>query len=128
MRGGFKMQGYDTLLIARPTLGTDEVDTLVKKVTGAIEEHEGASVNVDQWGIKRLAYEVAKCREGNYILFTYDGKTATVNKVEEILNFHGDVIRFMTTKQIKAANKLAAKTARKEGHTSYRDKDYKDKE
>jgi len=106
------MQGYDTLLITKPTLSALDVEGLVKKVTVSIEEFEGSSVNVDHWGVKRLAYEVEKCREGNYILFTYDGKATTVAKVEEVLNFHGDVIRFMTTKQVKAANKAAAKAAK----------------
>jgi small subunit ribosomal protein S6 len=96
------MQGYDTLLITRPTVGPSDIDGLVEKVTKTIESNNGDSVKVKNWGVKRLAYEIAKCREGNYILFSYNGVSDTVNKVAEILNYDGDVIRFMTTRQLKS--------------------------
>lgn len=97
------MQAYETLLIAKPNLEPDIVETIKTKVTTAITKNGGKTIGVDDWGTKRLAYEVKKFREGNYILFKFRGEGETVRKVEDYLNLQTDVIRYLTTLMLKSA-------------------------
>jgi len=96
------VQAYETLLITKPGLEPDSVDGLKKKISTAIEKNGGQSMGVDDWGTKRLAYEIKKFREGTYILFKYRGAGDTVRKVEDYLNLQTDVIRYLTTRMLKS--------------------------
>ena len=97
------MQAYETLLITKPNLDNVSVEGIKKKVSSSIEKNGGKPIAVDEWGTKRLSYEIQKFREGNYILFKYHGEGETVRKIENYLNLQTDVIRYMTTKMLKKA-------------------------
>ena len=97
------MTAYETLLIAKPNLDAASLEGLKKKVSTAIAKNGGEAIAIDEWGTKRLAFEISKFREGNYFLFKFYGKNETVRKLEENLNLQTDVIRYMTTKMIKSA-------------------------
>lgn len=94
------MQAYETLLITKPALEKEAIATLVGKVTAVIAKNGGEHVKTDEWGSRRLAYEIKKNREGYYILFEFGGEKATVRKVEDYLNLQADVIRYLTTKKV----------------------------
>ena len=98
---------YETLLIAKPDLGKEAIDGLKEKIASTISKNGGDSVKSQDWGPRRLAYEIAKYREGFYILFEFKGSGPLVRKIEDYLNLQPDVIRYLTTLKPKHAAKPA---------------------
>lgn len=91
------MQTYETLIITKPTLEKDAYATLLKKIQTSIGKNLGTDLKTNEWGVKRLSYEIKKCREGTYTLFEFGGVTDTVKRVHEYLKLQTDVLRFVTT-------------------------------
>lgn len=91
------MQTYETLMITKPTLEKDAYATLLKKIQTSIGKNGGMDLKTNEWGVKRLSYEIKKCREGSYTLFEFGGVKDTVKKIHEYLKLQTDVLRFVTT-------------------------------
>ena len=89
---------YETIYILRPNTpneGVAEVNTRVKNV---IEGMGGKVIKVDNWGKRRLAYEVAKERKGIYLYWQYLAQPGIVEECERNLRMLDNVIRYLTTK------------------------------
>lgn len=55
--------------------------------------------NIEELGVKKLAYEVQKQSEGFYITFEYDGITETIKELEQYFKINSNVLKFITIKQ-----------------------------
>src|SRR5689334_24783192 len=89
---------YETIYILRPNTpneGVSEVNTRIKNV---IESMGGKVIKVDNWGKRRLAYEVAKERKGIYLYWQYLAQPGVVEEYERNLRMLDNVIRYLTTK------------------------------
>ena len=89
---------YETIYILRPNTpneGVSEVNTRIKNV---IEGMGGKVIKVDNWGKRRLAYEVAKERKGIYLYWQYLAQPGIVEECERNLRMLDNVIRYLTTK------------------------------
>src|SRR5262252_5852561 len=89
---------YETIYILRPNTpneGVAEVNTRIKNV---IESMGGKVIKVDNWGKRRLAYEVAKERKGIYLYWQYLAQPGVVEECERNLRMLDNVIRYLTTK------------------------------
>ncbi len=89
---------YETIYILRPNTpneGVAEVNTRIKNV---IESMGGKVIKVDNWGKRRLAYEVAKERKGIYLYWQYLAQPGVVEEAERNLRMLDNVIRYLTTK------------------------------
>jgi small subunit ribosomal protein S6 len=89
---------YETIYILRPNTpneGVSEVNTRIKNV---IEGMGGKVIKVDNWGKRRLAYEVAKERKGIYLYWQYLAQPGVVEECERNLRMLDNVIRYLTTK------------------------------
>jgi small subunit ribosomal protein S6 len=89
---------YETIYILRPNTpneGVAEVNTRIKNV---IEGMGGKVIKVDNWGKRRLAYEVAKERKGIYLYWQYLAQPGVVEECERNLRMLDNVIRYLTTK------------------------------
>jgi len=89
---------YETIYILRPNTpneGVSEVNTRIKNV---IEGMGGKIIKVDNWGKRRLAYEVAKERKGIYLYWQYLAQPGVVEEAERNLRMLDNVIRYLTVK------------------------------
>lgn len=89
---------YETIYILRPNTpneGVAEVNTRIKNV---IEGMGGKVIKVDNWGKRRLAYEVAKERKGIYLYWQYLAQPGVVEETERNLRMLDSVIRYLTVK------------------------------
>ena len=89
---------YETIYILRPNTpneGVAEVNTRIKNI---IEGMGGKIMKVDNWGKRRLAYEVAKERKGIYLYWQYLAQPGVVEETERNLRMLDSVIRYLTTK------------------------------
>jgi len=104
---------YDIAILYDPDL---EVD--LEKATTRVEKiftDNGAKVtNIDNWGKRKLAYQIKKHDMAIYVFYTVEMPGANVQKLESILNITDEVIRFLIVKpDLKAIAKAEAEKARK---------------
>jgi small subunit ribosomal protein S6 len=89
---------YETIYILRPNTPNDGVAEVNTRIRGIIESMGGKVIKVDNWGKRRLAYEVAKERKGIYLYWLYLAQPGVVEETERNLRMLDSVIRYLTTK------------------------------
>src|SRR5437763_1038370 len=89
---------YETIYILRPDSTTDVIAQVNQKVRGVIEGGGGTLLKVDNWGKRKLAYEVKKQLKGIYLFFSYLGTAGLVEEVERNLRLTDSVIRYYSVK------------------------------
>jgi small subunit ribosomal protein S6 len=89
---------YETIYILRPNTPNEGVAEVNARIKSVIESQGGKILKVDNWGKRRLAYEVAKERKGIYLYWQYLGTSGVVEETERNLRMLDSVIRFLTVK------------------------------
>ena len=89
---------YETTYILRPNTPNEGVAEVNTRIKGVIEGMGGKIIKVDNWGKRRLAYEVAKERKGIYIYWQYLANPGVVEETERNLRMLDNVIRYLTVK------------------------------
>ena len=89
---------YETIYILRPNTPNEGVAEVNTRIKGIIEGMGGKIIKVDNWGKRRLAYEVAKERKGIYLYWQYLAQPGVVEETERNLRMLDSVIRYLTTK------------------------------
>ncbi|HTR53515.1 MAG TPA: 30S ribosomal protein S6 [Kofleriaceae bacterium] len=89
---------YETIYILRPNTPNEGVAEVNTRIKGVIEGMGGKIIKVDNWGKRRLAYEVAKERKGIYLYWQYLAQPGVVEECERNLRMLDNVIRYLTTK------------------------------
>ena len=92
------LREYETIYILRPDTSNDRVADVNGRVRGIIENMGGKVLGVDNWGKRKLAYEVKKHLKGIYLYWQYLGSPATVAEFERNMRMYDSVIRYMTVK------------------------------
>lgn len=93
-----RLREYETIYILRPDAPETTISEVNKKIRGVIENNGGQLLKVENWGKRRLAYEVRKHFKGTYLFWSYLGKAGLVDEVERNLKIADSVIRFYTVK------------------------------
>ena len=88
---------YETMYILRPDIAEDEVNYM-NKYNKLLEELGGKILDSQMRG-KRLAYPIAKHREGIYVQLSHQGDGQHISKIEKAMRISEDVIRYLTVKQ-----------------------------
>ena len=111
---------YETMYILRPDIAEDEVTNHIDKYNKLLEEFGGAILDSQMRGKRRLAYQIAKHREGIYVQLSHKGDGQHIFKIEKAMRLSEDVIRYMTVKQEgplpipRPSNKTASKSENKD--------------
>jgi len=90
---------YETMYILRPDIAEDEVTNHIDKYNKLLEEFGGTILDSQMRGKRRLAYQIAKHREGIYVQLSHQGDGQHIYKIEKAMRLSEDVIRYMTVKQ-----------------------------
>ena len=90
---------YETMYILRPDIAEGEVSNHIEKYNKALEEFGGKILDSQMRGKRRLAYQIAKHREGIYVQLSHQGDGQHIFKIEKAMRLSEDVIRYMTVKQ-----------------------------
>ncbi len=90
---------YETMYILRPDIAEDEVTNHIDKYNKLLEEFGGIILDSQMRGKRRLAYQIAKHREGIYVQLSHQGDGQHISKIEKSMRLSEDVIRYMTVKQ-----------------------------
>jgi small subunit ribosomal protein S6 len=92
------LREYETIYILKPDTLNDGVAEVNKRVRDIIESRNGKILAVDNWGKRRLAYEVKKELRGIYLYWKYLATPDVVTEFERNLRMLDEVIRFLTVK------------------------------
>ena len=90
---------YETMYILRPDIAEDQVTNHIDKYNKLLEEFGGTILDSQMRGKRRLAYQIAKHREGIYVQLSHQGDGQHIFKIEKAMRLSEDVIRYMTVKQ-----------------------------
>jgi len=90
---------YETMYILRPDIAEDEVTNHIDKYNKLLEDFGGTILDSQMRGKRRLAYQIAKHREGIYVQLSHQGDGQHIFKIEKAMRLSEDVIRYMTVKQ-----------------------------
>ena len=92
------MRVYEELFIVRPDAPEEEVEAYVGQVKDLITNGQGTVDKVDHWGVRKLAYRVAKCAEGRYVLIQFSSTPELVKEIERRMRVTDLVIKFITVR------------------------------
>ena len=90
---------YETMYILRPDIAEEEVNKHIEKYNKLLESMGGKILDSQMRGKRRLAYPIAKNREGIYVQLSHQGDGQHIEKIEKAMRLSEDVIRYMTIKQ-----------------------------
>ena len=91
------MNKYESVIIINPNVEKEGTKELVQRFTDLIN-NDGKLEKVDEIGIKKLAYEVQKNKEGNYVVFYFEANPNLISELERNYRITDEVIKFMTVK------------------------------
>ena len=87
---------YEHVFLARQDLAQAQVDAMTENATKILTDNGGKVVKTENWGLRSLAYRIAKNRKAHYVALDVDAPPAAIAELERQTNINEDVIRFMT--------------------------------
>ena len=89
---------YEHVFLARQDLAQAQVDVLAATATEIIQSNGGTVAKTETWGLRSLAYKIAKNRKAHYVMIEFDGPGPVVAELERQTQINEDIIRYMTIK------------------------------
>jgi small subunit ribosomal protein S6 len=87
---------YEHVFLARQDLAQAQVDALAENATKIIADNGGKVVKTETWGLRGLAYRIAKNRKAHYVMLDIDAPAPAMAELERQTGINEDVIRYMT--------------------------------
>jgi small subunit ribosomal protein S6 len=92
------LREYETTFIVQPEISDEGIGAIQAKVDSVLERSGAVRLMVDDWGKRKLAYEIKKFQKGHYVLINYLDPGPAVPEVERVLRLEDSVLRFLTVK------------------------------
>ena len=89
------MNKYELALVVSAKIEDDARKELVEKAEGYITRYEGVIGQVEEWGRRRLAYEIAHQREGYYYFIHFEAETTAPAEIESHVRIMDNVLRYL---------------------------------
>lgn len=89
---------YEHVFLARQDLAQAQVDALAEIATKIVNDNEGRVVKTENWGLRSLAYKIAKNRKAHYVMLEIDAPGNVIAELERQTQINEDIIRYMTVK------------------------------
>jgi small subunit ribosomal protein S6 len=99
LKGGERtLRPYEVLVIVDPRPTDEEVAALLEQLGGQLKTLGAEVTKVDNWGKRRLAYDIRKQREGTYAVFEVSAEPSMVKEFERQVRLNENVLRFVSTR------------------------------
>src|SRR5512143_3067575 len=118
---------YESIFIINANLTDDETNGIIKKMQDVVAKQGGEMLKFEDWGKKKLAYEIKKQKRGHYVFFQFKAAPTAVSELERTFKLTDSVIKFLTVKlekelrtrpAPKPKKKDLAKAAAEAGHAT----------
>src|SRR6059036_1119192 len=96
--GECELRPYEVLVIVDPRPTDEEVAALLDQLGGQLKTLGAEVTKVDNWGKRRLAYDIKKQREGTYAVFEVSAEPSMVKEFERQVRLNENVLRFVSTR------------------------------
>lgn len=93
------MKAYELLFFVDPTITDEARAGVMKRIEVALTENGGQVDNVDNWGKRKLAYEIDKLTEGNYTLVNFHADPTQIAELDRVLRINDAVKRHMIVRR-----------------------------
>lgn len=95
------MRRYEAMYIVDADTPDENLDPVIEKYSKIVTDGGGEVVEVGRWdkGRRPLAYEIAKKREGNYVLMQFKSDAAVPKELDRIFKINEDVVRHLIVRQ-----------------------------
>ncbi len=90
------MKRYETIVIIDPDLSKEAETPILERVNDLIPQYKGFLIGTDDWGTKKLAYEIKKKNRGHYVRLDFCGDGALIQEMERFFRINDKVLKFMT--------------------------------
>jgi small subunit ribosomal protein S6 len=104
------MRKYETIFILDPDLEEEQTQSAIEKAKGIITQNSGEILKVEDWGKRKLAYQVKKKTKGHYILIHFMGSPALVSELERNFRVMDAVIKFQSVR-LDESHALSSETS-----------------
>ncbi|BEP30413.1 30S ribosomal protein S6 [Helicovermis profundi] len=88
------MRNYETIFVLKPNLEEEKRNEMIEKFKSIISA-SGEVLKVDEWGTRKLAYEIQKLKEGYYVLVNFKASTDLPKELERNFKISEEVIRYL---------------------------------
>ena len=89
---------YEHVFLARQDASSQQVEELTTQMTGIVEGLGGKVTKTEPWGLKSLAYKIARNRKAHYVMLNIDAPAGVVAELERQTAINEDVIRWLTVR------------------------------
>ena len=93
------MKAYELLYFVAPNIDEDTRANITKRIETAVAQGNGTIDNVDNWGKRKLAYEINGLTDGDYTLVDFHADPAAVAELDRVLRLTDAVVRHMIVKR-----------------------------
>ena len=93
------MSKYELAVVVSAKLEDDARAEVIEKVKELISRFGGTVTDVDEWGKRRLAYEIQKMKEAYYYFIHFESETTVPGEIEQRIRIMDNVIRYLCVKQ-----------------------------
>ena len=90
---------YELALVVNAKLEEEERNAVVEKAKGYVTRYGGTISEVEEWGKKRLAYEIQHMREGFYYFIQFEAETTAPAEIERHMRIMDNVLRYLVVKK-----------------------------
>ncbi len=98
-----ELKSYETVFILNPVLSEAQMKDTVGKFEKVLKDLKADVINVEQWGLRKLAYPIQHKSTGFYSMFEYNATPEVINKLETEFRREETVMRFLTVSLDKHA-------------------------
>ena len=92
------MQFYESIFIVRTTLSDEDTNKIIDKIKGVLDRSGASHLRLENWGKKKLAYEVKRERKGTFVHLTFQSPGPTVAELERSYRLEDSVLKFLTVR------------------------------
>ncbi len=96
------MSKYELAVVVNAQIDDDARTAVVDNCKALVERFGGVITNVEDWGKKKLAYEIQKMNEGFYYFIRFDAEGSAIAEIESRMRIMDNVIRYLCVKQDEA--------------------------
>jgi small subunit ribosomal protein S6 len=102
---------YETIFVVQPEISEEGRQAITERLDGVLSKHKATRFELDDWGKRKLAYEIRKFQKGHYLALSYGHEGTVVPELERTLRLDDSVLRFLTVQVTDELEDVEQRTA-----------------